>query len=148
MNLKSCLCPGQIYHNMCFVEYAGEYLPRIFHPFFSPVPLNKVLSCLRSKWTILISSDGHCKQNSTSTNANPQTFFHNFHQRKSTEFATKFLCANANANANHRGSGGTVKHQARRITWPSISQYLFLNQSFGNYKSTSPFTCLRRPHAS
>ena len=46
-------------------------------------------------------SDGHCKHNSTSTNANPQPLFHNFHKCKSTMFATTFSSANANANANH-----------------------------------------------
>ena len=56
----------------------------------------------------------------TSTNANPQSLH------------TTFSCANANANANHRGFGGTVSCGAWGITGhgesrSGESEYLFLN---------------------
>ena len=46
-------------------------------------------------------SNGHYKQNSTSTNANPQTFFHNFPKLKYAKFVTTFSSANANATTNY-----------------------------------------------
>ena len=75
----------------------------------------------------------------TSTNANPQSLH------------TTFSCANANANANHRGGAGTVSRGAQRITGRGESQsgeseYLFLNQPEEIPCGLPQFVCLRCPH--
>ena len=88
-----------------------------------------------------VSSDGHRKHYSTSTNANPQTFFTTSTNANPQSLHTTFSCANAN----HRGGRGTVNRGARWITWNCGSEYLFLNQPVEMY-SLPQFVCLRRPY--